>query len=245
MATDELFYFDAYVREFEATVVSSDPDGVVLDRTAFYPRGGGQPPDTGELRVHPELWPVTGVKRRSGRIVHAVEGLPPQPGQLVQGAIDWDLRFRYMRLHTALHGLSAIVWDGWRADVTGANIAEDGLSARMDFALEEIRVNDVKDEIESRLNAALAAGRDVKIYDLPRAEAMDLPDLIRTHVNLVPEHIERIRIVEIEGLDRQADGGTHVANTREIGPVTITKAVNKGRINRRLEIALEQAPSHV
>ena len=143
-----------------------------------------------------------------------------------------------MRLHTALHALSGIVWTGWNADVTGSNISDNGERARMDFSLEGIRINEIKQEIEDRLNASLADGREVKVYELPREEAFQLPDLIRTHVNLVPEHIRQIRIVEIVDLDRQADGGTHVANTAEVGAVRIVNAVNKGRINRRLEIAL-------
>ena len=238
MATEELYSTDSYQREFEAVVQRAGPDGVVLDRTAFYPRGGGQPSDTGELRAGAEVWPVTRVQRRAGEIAHAVEGDPPAPGTQVCGSLDWERRFRFMRLHTALHALSGIVWRGWNADVTGSNIADGGDRARMDFALEGVRINEIKQEIEDQLNQSLAAGREVKVYSLPRAEAFELPDLIRTHVNLVPEHIREIRIVEIVDLDRQADGGTHVANTAEIGPVRIVNAVNKGRINRRLEIAL-------
>ncbi len=238
MSGEELFAFDSYRREFDARVISVGPDGVVLDRTAFYPRGGGQPTDRGELRSGSEVWPVTSVQRRSGRIVHALEGLPPREGTQLHGELDWDLRYRLMRLHTALHALSGVVWAGWQADVTGSNIYDEGDRARMDFSLEGIRINDIKDEIENRLNTALAAEREVHVFDLPRDEAFALPDLIRTHVNLVPEHIERIRIVEIVGLDRQADGGTHVANTKEVGQITIINAANKGRINRRLEIGL-------
>ncbi len=240
MSKDGLYYSDCYLREFEARVVSSDPEGVVLESTAFYARGGGQPSDTGELRAGGECWPVTDVKRRAGATLHVIEGLPPDPGALVTGALDWERRYRCMRLHTALHALSAVVWSGWQADVTGSHIYDDGARARMDFSLEGVRINEVKDDIEQRLNAELAAERNVNIYDLPRAEALELPDLIRTHINLVPERIARIRIVEIEGLDRQADGGTHVANTREVGRVEIVNAANKGRINRRLEIALAE-----
>ena len=237
MATDELFKFDSYLRTFEARVVAVEADGVQLDRTAFYPRGGGQPADTGELRSGHELWSVTGVTRRDGAVVHAVEGLPPELGAVLTGEIDWDRRFNCMRMHTALHALSAVVWQGWGAAVTGSNIGDHGDRGRMDFSLENIRVTDVRDDIATRLNEALAAQRDIRVYDLPRDEALKLPDLIRTHVSLIPPHIERIRIVEIEGLDRQADGGTHVANTREVGPIVIVNAENKGRINRRLEIA--------
>ena len=143
----------------------------------------------------------------------------PEPGTPVTGSLDWERRFRFMRLHTALHALSGIVWTGWNADVTGSNISDNGERARMDFSLEGIRINEIKQEIEDRLNESLAAGREVKVYELPREEAFQLPDLIRTHVNLVPEHIRQIRIVEIVDLDRQADGGTHVANTAEVGPV--------------------------
>ena len=238
MATEPLFYTDSYLRDFQAVVIAVRPDGVTLDRTAFYPRGGGQPSDTGELCAPGQVWPVTAVRRQGGDIVHRLEGEPPPAGTSVTGHLDWDLRFAFMRLHTALHALSGVVWTGWQADVTGSHIYDDGAKARMDFSLEGVRINDVRDEIEERLNSSLAAARPVRAYELPRAEALDLPDLIRTHVNLVPAHIPNIRIVEIEGLDRQADGGTHVANTSEIGRVAIVNAANKGRINRRLEIAL-------
>ena len=238
MDMEELYYLNSYLREFDAQVVRSDPEGIILDRTGFYARSGGQPSDAGELQAGGEHWPVIEVRRRAGVTLHVVEGLGPNPGTNVTGVLDWDLRYRCMRLHTALHALSAVVWAGWQADVTGSHIYDDGTRARMDFSLEGVRINDIKSEIEKRLNMELAAQRDVKIYDLPRAEALELPDLIRTHINLVPEHMPRIRIVEIETLDRQADGGTHVANTREVGQVEIVKVSNKGRINRRLEIAL-------
>ncbi len=238
MVTEQLYTTDSYLRTFEAVVQCSGPDGIVLDRTAFYPRGGGQPSDQGELRAAAELWPVTSVQRQAGEIAHVVEGEQPEPGTQVQGNLDWDLRFRFMRLHTALHALSGIVWRGWNADVTGSNIADGGDRARMDFSLEGMRINEIKQELEDQLNGELAVGREVKVYSLPRAEAFALPDLVRTHVNLVPEHIKKIRIVEIVDLDRQADGGTHVANTSEVGQIQIVNAVNKGRINRRLEISL-------
>ncbi len=239
MGSEALFYVDSSMREFEAVVEAVRPDGVVLDRTAFYPLGGGQPGDTGELRAGGQVWPVTAVRRQGGAIAHRLDGEPPAAGTRVTGALDWDLRYAFMRLHTALHVLSGVVWTGWNADVTGSHIYADGAKARMDFSLEGVRINDVRDEIEARLNAEVQAARPVRAYELPRAEAMQLPDLIRTHVNLVPAHITQIRIVEIEGLDRQADGGTHVANTRDVGRAAIVNAVNKGRINRRLEIALQ------
>ena len=165
MATEDLYSTDSYLRTFEAVVQRAGPDGVVLDRTAFYPRGGGQPGDTGELRAGNEVWPVTRVQRRAGDIAHAVEGDPPEPGTQVQGSLDWERRFRFMRLHTALHALSGIVWTGWNADVTGSNISDNGERARMDFSLEGIRINEIKQEIEDRLNESLAAGREVKVYE--------------------------------------------------------------------------------
>ena len=238
MSTEQLYTTDSYLRTFEAIVQRSGPDGIVLDRTGFYPKGGGQPSDRGELRAGSQLWQVTSVQRQAGEIAHIVEGEQPAPGTRVEGSLDWDLRFPLMQLHTALHALSGIVWRGWNANVTGSNIADNGERARMDFSLEGLRINEIKQEIEDQLNDELAVGREVKIYSLPRAEAFELPDLIRTHVNLVPGHIEEIRIVEIVGLDRQADGGTHVANTSEVGRLQIINAANKGRINRRLEISL-------
>lgn len=245
MVTEQLYYADSYLQKFEAIVADVRPDGVILDRSAFYPLGGGQPCDTGELRANGQVWPVVAVKRQGAFIVHRLDGVAPSPGTSVRGVLDWDLRYRYMRLHTALHALSGVVWIGWKADVTGSHIYDDGLRARMDFSLEAVRINELRDEIERRLNDELEAAREIRAYELPRAEALTLPDLIRTHVNLVPEHIARIRIVEIQGLDRQADGGTHVANTREVGRVMVTNAVNKGRINRRLEIALVERTDDV
>ena len=193
MATEPLFYTDSYLRDFQAVVIAVRPDGVTLDRTAFYPRGGGQPSDTGELCAHGQVWPVTAVRRQGGDIVHRLEGEPPPAGTAVTGHLDWDLRFAFMRLHTALHALSGVVWTGWQADVTGSHIYDDGAKARMDFSLEGVRINDVRDEIEERLKTELAAARPVRAYELPRAEALELPDLIRTHVNLVPAHIPNIR----------------------------------------------------
>lgn len=241
MSTEALFYADSYLRDFEATVTAVRPDGVALDRSAFYPLGGGQPSDLGEIRAHGQVWPVTAVRRQGGDIVHRLEGEPPPAGKEVTGHLDWDLRYAFMRLHTALHALSGVVWTGWQADVTGSHIYDDGAKARMDFSLEGIRINDVRDQIEERLNAELAAARPVRAYELPRAEALELPDLIRTHVNLVPAHIANIRIVEIEGLDRQADGGTHVASTAEVGRFEVTKTESKGKANKRLRIALSDA----
>jgi misacylated tRNA(Ala) deacylase len=238
VSTEQLYATDSYLRTFGAIVQQSGPDGIVLDRTAFYPKAGGQPSDQGELRSGNNLWRVTSVQRQAGEIAHIVDGELPAPGTPVEGILDWGLRFSLMRLHTALHALSGIVWRGWNANVTGSNIADNGERARMDFSLEGLRINEIKQEIEDQLNDELAVGREVKIYSLPQAEAFGLPDLIRTHVNLVPENIKDIRVVEIVGLDRQADGGTHVANTSEIGRVQIINAVNKGRINRRLEISL-------
>ena len=146
---------------------------------------------------------------------------------------------RKQRLHTALHVMSAVVYETWGADVTGGNIADDGSKARMDFSLEGIRVNEITDEIETRVNGQIGRGAAVKTYELPRAEAMRIPGLIRTHVNLLPPSLEVIRIVEIEGIDLQADGGTHVANTQEVRRIRVLGGSNKGRINRRVEITLD------
>lgn len=238
MKTEQLYKFDSYRRTFDGVVQESSPSGVILDQTAFYPNGGGQPNDRGALQAGSDRWLVSNVELDHGKITHAIEGIPPKTGTKVRGSVDWDLRFRYMRLHTALHALSGVVWSGWGADVTGSHIAKTGDRARMDFALEGIRINTIRQEIEDKLNEELAVSREVKVYSLPRTEAFALPDLIRTHVNLLPKDIQDVRIVDIVDLDRQADGGTHVANTSEVGRVQILNAVNKGRINRRLEISL-------
>ena len=238
MASERLYYSDAYLRTFDSEVVELRDDGIILTRTAFYPRGGGQPPDRGTMESSAGISWVVDVSGSGPEIVHRVEGTRHAAGERVRCALDWDLRYRYMRLHTALHALSAVILRDWGADVTGSNIADGGEKARMDFSLEGIRISDILEEVEGKVNAEVARSLPVKTYELPREEALAIPDLIRTHINLLPEQIERVRIVEIEGLDLQADGGTHVSNTREVEGIKVLGGSNKGKINRRIEIAL-------
>jgi misacylated tRNA(Ala) deacylase len=224
---------DAYLREFDAVVSRSDPAqrAVALERTAFYPGGGGQPHDLGTLAGIP----VLRVQRQGEWIWHFLDGEPPAAGAAVHGVLDWERRYALMRTHTAFHILCGVVWRDYQAQVTGGNM--EPLKGRMDFEFETLRAELVH-EIEAKLNAEVAAARAVRVRQLPREEAFQIPDLIRTKINLLPEDIRIVRTVELEGLDLQADGGTHVANTREVGAVRVTGYKSKGRINKRIELEI-------
>lgn len=244
--TEQLFQTDSYLREFTARVVGHDPErhGVVLDRTAFYPGGGGQPADHGTLAWDGGNAAVIGAKRDGTGIAQllAPDGPLPESGSEVTGTIDWERRYALMRMHTALHILCGVVYRDYGALVTGGNMEPD--HARMDFEMESAEFTPERvAEIGRSANAEIAAGRDVRVAIHPREEAMRIPDLIRTKVNLLPEAITEIRTVEIVGLDLQADGGTHVANTREVGGIEITGTRSKGRINKRISIALAEPPT--
>jgi misacylated tRNA(Ala) deacylase len=234
--TEELFSGDSYAREFEARVVKLDGREVILDRTAFYPGGGGQPADKGSLGIGPVRADVVDARREGGQVVHVLDRAIPNTVRDLKGTLDWDRRYAHMRYHTALHVLSGVIWRNFEAKVTGGQMRTD--RARMDFSFPGEWTADVVGEIERLTNEALAENRPVKVYELEREEALADPDLIRTQVNLVPERVKRIRIVEIEGLDTQADGGTHVANTREVGEIGITGHKSKGRQNKRIEFVL-------
>jgi misacylated tRNA(Ala) deacylase len=235
--TELLYSTDAYVRSFDATVVEITPEGgVVLDRTAFYPTGGGQPHDVGTLSWDGGSAAVVEVRKSGPQVVHRLEGQAPTPGTRLHGEIDWERRYALMRHHTALHSMSGVIFQLFGATVTGGQMYPD--RARMDFLLPDLSAERLK-RIEERTNELLGEGHAVSIRFLPREEAFQIPDLIRTRVNLLPEGIDVIRVVNIEGVDQQADGGTHVANTREVGRVRITGSENKGKGNKRLEIALE------
>jgi misacylated tRNA(Ala) deacylase len=232
--TDILAQKDSYLKEFEARITDVDREqgAVALDRTAFFPGGGGQPHDLGWLG---EI-PVERVKRQGPWIWHWLKAEPPPEGVVVQGRIDWERRYRLMRTHTAFHILCGVVWRDYQALVTGGNMEQ--LRGRMDFEFETLR-GELVHEIEEKINAEVAAARPVQVKFLPREEAFKIPDLIRTKINLLPPQIQEVRIVEIEGLDLQADGGTHVANTNEVGAIRISGYKSKGRINKRIELALE------
>lgn len=233
--TELLYQADSYLREFQATVNQRVEGGVVLDRTAFYPGGGGQPNDTGVLLAGGAALTVTRVARAQGEIVHYLQGQPPTEGAAVVGRLDWERRHQLMRTHTALHILCGIIWRDYGAQVTGGDMQP--LAARMDFELERMSA-DFAHEIEARVNAEVLAAREVRVRTLPREEAFQIHDLIRTKINLLPPQIQQVRVVEIVGLDLQADGGTHVANTREVGSIRVVGHESKGRINKRLRIAI-------
>jgi len=235
--TQLLHLSDSYLRQFEASVVAVAEGGVVLDRTAFYPQGGGQPSDTGIFRDEEgREYTVLKVQKVKGQVVHRLEEEPPAVGSTVQSFIDWDRRYKLMRTHTALHILCGVIWRDYGAAVTGGNM--EPLKARMDFELESMSAQ-FSAEVEQKINREVAAARPVRTRILPREEAFQIPDLIRTKINLLPESIQEVRVVEIEGLDLQADGGTHVANTSEVGWIRVTGHESKGRINKRLRIELE------
>jgi misacylated tRNA(Ala) deacylase len=234
--TEELFSDDSYTREFEAHVVRLDGRELILDRTAFYPGGGGQPADKGSIGIGPVRASVVDARREGGNVVHVLDTAIPDTVRDLKGTLDWERRYAHMRYHTALHVLSGVIWRNFEAKVTGGQMRTD--RARMDFSFPGEWTADVVTEIERLTNEALAEDRPVKVYELEREEALADPDLIRTQVNLVPERVKRIRIVEIEGLDTQADGGTHVANTSEVGEMGITGHKSKGRQNKRIEFAL-------
>ena len=234
--TEELFLSDSYLRQFEARVVKHSGREVILDRTAFYPGGGGQPPDKGTLGIGPVRASVVDARREGDAVLHVLDNPIPDTVRDLKGELDWERRYGHMRHHTALHVLSGVIWRNFGAKVTGGQMRAD--RARMDFSFPGEWTTDVVGEIERLTNGALSEGSPVKVYELSREEALRNPDLIRTQVNLVPERVRVIRIVEIEGLDTQADGGTHVANTREVGQLEITGHKSKGRQNKRIEFVL-------
>ncbi len=236
--TKLLYQTDSYLRQFTATVTAVDvqANAVALDRSAFYPGGGGQPSDVGSLTADRQTWTVTKVKKQGQTVWHSLEDELPDIGTTVTGSIDWERRYSLMRVHTALHILCGVIWRDYGASVTGGNMQPG--TARMDFEFERME-KELVTEIEEKINIEVAAGRAVRTAILPREKAFQIPDLIRTKINLLPEGITEVRIVEIEGLDLQADGGTHVANTSEVGHIKIVDYKSKGRINKRLVIELK------
>jgi len=236
-------YTDAYARQTDATVVEVDADAnaVLLDRTVFYPGGGGQPADTGLLAADAGgSWRVIGAKKRGEDIWHTIEAgtEPPAVDTKVVAELDWERRHQLMRTHSALHVLCGVVWRDHSASVTGGNM--EPLSGRMDFEFETMS-GELVGEIEKRVNEEIDADREIRVAILPREEAFAIPDLIRTKINLLPEGISEVRTIEIVGLDLQADGGTHVAHTGEIGTVKVTGYESKGRINKRIRIEVTDA----
>jgi misacylated tRNA(Ala) deacylase len=228
--TEPLYLRDAYLRSFDATVVAARDGEVALDQTAFYATGGGQPHDTGTLGG----LAVTNVRKEADRVWHTVAG-ELQVGDEVHGAIDWDRRHALMRTHTALHVLCGVIWNEWGVPVTGGNM--EPLSARMDFEFDPLPEGFAQ-TIESLVNAELRAARPIEVRFLGRDEAVLDEDLIRTKVSLVPETVKEIRVVDIVGLDKQADGGTHVRSTDEVGRVRVVKTESKGKGFKRVRIEI-------
>ena len=230
---DILCYKDSYLKQCKSKVSEVNDYGVILDQTVFYPGGGGQPSDKGRLKIDNNEFVVKNLKKIDGQIVHVIEGPKPDVGLEVDSIIDWDHRYKLMRTHTALHILCGVIWRDYGASVTGGDMKP--LSGRMDFELDQMSVNFSK-EVEEKINKEIELSRNIKVYDLPRDEAFQIPDLIRTKINLLPKGINEIRIVDIEGLDLQADGGTHVHNTSEVGYIKMTGHQSKGKNNKRLRI---------
>ncbi len=237
MKTKLLYHENSFMFECSATVVAVEGDEIALDATVFYPGGGGQLPDHGTLswENHQQIGNIIALNKRDDVVWHTVDCVAPAVGTEVVCTIDWAFRYRMMRTHTALHILCGTIWREFGVQVTGGQMYPD--RARMDFAMEDLNKERLA-YIEQKINEAVEADYPVRVYTLPREKAFAIPDLIRTRVNLLPPEMQEIRIVEIVGLDLQADGGTHVHHTSEVGRIDIVKAENKGRINKRLEIKL-------
>ena len=236
--TDRIFLRDAQCRAFDATVVAVDGEGrVALDATAFYATSGGQPHDTGTLSWNGGTATVTDV-RGHDVVWHTLDSPAPPAGTPVRGELDWERRHALMRTHTALHILCGVIYNTWGVSVTGGNMAP--LSARMDFEFDPLPEGFAA-QVTDLVNAEIAADRPIEISFLPRAEALADEDLIRTKVNLIPESVTEIRVVDIVGLDKQADGGTHLPSTGEVGRFEVVKTESKGKANKRLRIAVHDA----
>ena len=238
--TKLLYQTDGYLKSFEARVTGIDAEnhGVALDQSAFYPGGGGQPADSGSLTIAGVTYPVKRAKKIGDQVFHYLEGDSPLPevGAVVLGQIEWERRYKLMRTHTALHILCGVVFRDYGASVTGGDM--DPLEGRMDFEFETMH-HELVDAIEKAVNQEIANARQIRVAILPRDEAFKIPDLIRTKINLLPEGIAQVRTVEIVGLDLQADGGTHVQNTSEVGKVRVADYKSKGKINKRIYIVVE------
>jgi misacylated tRNA(Ala) deacylase len=234
---EELASQDAYLFRAEGRVLETADAGFFLDRTVFYARGGGQPGDIGVVRWDGGEIQVTDTVRRDGKPFHVVADdlILPEPGTSVEGVVDWDRRYLTMKTHTALHALSGVIFRDFGAKVTGGNMSPG--EARMDFELDAMSV-ELGNEVERKLNLELVKGYPTEVIYMAREEALEDPDLIRTKVNLIPDWVREIRVIDIVGLDRQADGGTHVASTLEVGVVRVVKTESKGKANKRMRIRI-------
>lgn len=238
--THLIYQNDSYVKEFSAEIsaVDADQHAVMLNQTAFYPGGGGQPYDTGHLKVADILLPVIRMQKKGGDVWHylAPDVKLPEMGAQLTGIINWERRYQLMRTHTAMHILCGVIFRDYGAHVTGGDM--EPLKGRMDFEFESLQKEFIE-VIERAINVEVEKARPVKVSILPREEAFKIPDLIRTKINLLPEGITEVRTVELIGLDLQADGGTHVANTSEVGKLHVTDYKSKGKINKRIYVEVE------
>ena len=238
--TDLLYQTDGYLQAFDASITAVDPENhaVALNRSAFYPGGGGQPADSGSLTIGGMELRVLRAKKFGAEVFHSIDRDQPLPlvGTLVQGQINWERRYQLMRTHTAMHVLCGVIFRDYGAAVTGGDM--DPLEGRMDFEFETMH-HELVDAIEKAVNQEIADARAIRVAILPRDEAFKIPDLIRTKINLLPEGIAQVRTVEIVGLDLQADGGTHVQNTAEVGKVRVADYKSKVKINKRIYIVVE------
>jgi misacylated tRNA(Ala) deacylase len=234
MLTELLYLHDAYLQSFDARVIDVRDSAVALERTAMYPTGGGQPHDTGLMNGVP----ITDVRKEDSLVWHTLDGAVPILGETVNVSIDWNRRHSLMRTHTALHVLCGVIWNEWHVPVTGGNM--EPLSARMDFEFDPLPEG-FAGTVEQLVNTALAADYPIEVSFLPRDTAIADQDLIRTKVNMIPEYVSEIRVVDIVGLDKQADGGTHVRSTAEVGRIKVLKTENKGKGNKRIRLEILDA----
>lgn len=235
-----LYQTDSYSRSFDAiiTKLADDDNGIILDQTMFYPGGGGQPPDSGKITIENKDYTVKCVRRQGMNVIHVLADYVPylEINKPIMAEIDWERRYQLMRTHTAMHILCGVIFRDYGASVTGGSM--DPLKGRMDFEF-EIMQKELVHTIEAAVNVEVENARFIKVAVLQREEAFQIPDLIRTKINLLPEGIKQVRTVEIEGLDLQADGGTHVNNTSEVGQIRIVNYKSKGKINKRIYIELD------
>ena len=237
--TDLLYQSDSYIQKFDAIIENMDEEshGLILNQTAFFPGGGGQPADFGTIQILGEEFKVKRARWINGQLVHLIEGdVTFEVGTPVKGQIDWEHRYQLMRTHTAMHILCGVIFRDYGASVTGGNM--EPLKGRMDFEFETMQ-RELVDEINMNINLEVQNKHPVSWRILPREEAFQIPDLIRTKINLLPKSIQQVRVVEIDGLDLQADGGTHVRNTAEVGTIRVVDYKSKGKINKRIYVELD------
>ena len=233
--TEQIYNSDAYIKELDSKIIEVNEDHIVLDKTIFFPGGGGQPNDLGSIFVDKQELKVEKVSWKDGKIAHFINVNDLKVGDLIKSKIDWERRFKLMRTHTALHILCGVIWRDYQAAVTGGNM--EPLKGRMDFEFPSLSA-ELTEEIEKKVNVEVQEDREITVDFLPREEAFQIPDLIRTKVNLLPESLKIIRTINIHGLDLQADGGTHVSSTLKVGKIKITGHESKGKINKRIRIAI-------